>query len=206
MNINNRILYDNKGNIVLKKELFEQGFVYIYVLQLNRSDGRTTSQICIRKTEEEEIKFTIGKDGYYVLCRIIVSDTPNEGYYYANDSLYKGSEEIDLQEIINVNPEVSQLNIVFYQYFQMYKLKICYINLVKNILSSSCSIRCNSKYANQSDIYKRDLLWSAINTLEYLIEMGQYEEAEKLLERITDCNGICDNSETFNNNNCGCGN
>jgi len=35
-----------------------------------------------------------------------------------------------------------------------------------------------------------------------MIEMGQYEEAERLLLRISGCNGLCDNLKT----NCGCGN
>jgi hypothetical protein len=42
-------------------------------------------------------------------------------------------------------------------------------------------------------IYKRDLLWSALNVIKYMIEIDQYEEAERLLERIMGCNGLCNN-------------
>jgi hypothetical protein len=48
------------------------------------------------------------------------------------------------------------------------------------------------------------LLWSAINTIIYLAETEQFEEAERLLERITNCNGLCENNQS--NCGCGCGN
>jgi hypothetical protein len=34
--------------------------------------------------------------------------------------------------------------------------------------------------------------------------MEQFEEAERLLERVTGCNGLCD-FDKFNTCNCGCG-
>jgi len=46
------------------------------------------------------------------------------------------------------------------------------------------------------------LLWSAINVITYLAETEQFEEAERLVERIMGCNGLCDSDEE---NSCGCG-
>jgi len=53
-------------------------------------------------------------------------------------------------------------------------------------------------------LYKRDLLLSAINVISYLAEMEKFEEAERLLERITSCNGLCDYND-INLRGCGCG-
>ena len=45
-------------------------------------------------------------------------------------------------------------------------------------------------------MYKRDLVWATLNVINYLIEDGLFEEAQKILEEIQSCNGIC-----YNDNN-----
>ena len=124
-------------------------------------------------------------------------------YYYKDGHFYKGLSEVELSELINVNPEISGLDISYYYYFQLCKLRKCYIKAAKAILDKKAPIRCDSKGVDHSDIYKRDLLWSAMNTIMYLAESEQFEEAERLLERITGCNGLCEN--TNSKCNCGCG-
>ena len=39
-----------------------------------------------------------------------------------------------------------------------------------------------------------------------MVEIDQFEEAERLLERVTKCNGLCNNmcSDSVNVSNCGC--
>ena len=46
----------------------------------------------------------------------------------------------------------------------------------------------------------------AINVIKYLIDLTQYYEAQKILENVTQCNGIC-NTNTMNvssGGGCGC--
>jgi len=64
---------------------------------------------------------------------------------------------------------------------------------------------CNKPNSDSSLIYKRDLLWSAMNVIKYLVEMDQLEEAQRLLEEITACNGLCSSSQPEFTSNCGCG-
>jgi len=73
---------------------------------------------------------------------------------------------------------------------------------VKKVLDERTSIQCNNTGVDKGDLYKRDLLLSAINVITYLAEMEQFEEAERLLERISGCNGLCD---TTSSSSCGCG-
>ena len=73
-------------------------------------------------------------------------------------------------------------------------------------------------------IYRRDFIWATINVLNYLIDACQFEEAEKILEEVQRCNGMCYNIDgrknitsiwlTYSKNNstgvildsgCGCG-
>lgn len=199
-----KIISDINCNTIVQNEEFRKGFVYVYILQLNKADGNTITQVFIREDEESEIKFNIGYDGFYTLCRLVVPNSASDSYYYYDGTFYKGLKEVELSELINVNPEISGLDISYYYYFQLCKLRKCYIKAAKSILDNRASIRCDSRGVSQSDIYKRDLLWSAINTIIYLAETEQFEEAERLLERITNCNGLCENNQS--NCGCGCGN
>ena len=202
-----KITADINCNTIVQNEEFNPGFVYVYVLQLNKANGSTISQVFIREKAEEEIKFTIRQDGYYTLCKIIVPTDPNNqstNYYYYEGDFYKNDKQVELAELININPEVSGLELAYYYYFQLCKLRRCYIAAAKSILDKRAPINCDSNMVSKADIYKRDLLLSAINVITYLAEMEQFEEAERLLERVTGCNGLCDSYE-FKTCGCGCG-
>lgn len=200
-----KIISDINCNTIVQNEGFNTDYIYIYILQLNKSNDKTISQSFVRTSADEEIKFTIGQDGYYTLCKLKVPLDESMPYYYKDEKFYyKGIREASLYELLSVNPEESQLQITYYYYFQLCKLRKCYINIASKIINDRTSIKCNSNGVNKEDIYKRDLLLSAINVITYLAEMEQFEEAERLLERITGCNGLCDSYE-FKTRGCGCG-
>lgn len=195
-----KIVADKNCNTIVQNEAFDPAFIYIYILQLNKYDGDTISQTFVKTSPEEEIVFTIGQDGYYTLCRLIVPLDESQPYYYKGGKFYKNIQEVDLKELIQVNPEVSKIGVTYYYYFQLCRLRKCYIAEAQKILNNTATIRCN---VNKQDTYKRDLLWSAINTISYLAEMEQFEEAERLLERIIGCNGLCE--ADYKSCGCGCG-
>lgn len=200
-----KIISDINCNTIVQNEGFNPDYIYIYILQLNKSNGETVCQSFVRTNEEQEIKFTIGKDGYYTLCKLKVPYDESMPYYYKDEKFYyRGIREASLYELLSINPEESQLQITYYYYFQLCKLRKCYVNIAQKIINDRNSIRCSSNGVNKEDIYKRDLLLSAINVITYLAEMEQFEEAERLLERITGCNGLCD-SDKIKNCGCGCG-
>lgn len=197
-----KIISDRNCNTIVQNEEFDPHYAYIYILQLNKHSGETFSQTFVKTKEDEDIVFNIGQDGFYTLCRLKIVNTPTEPYYYKDGRFYKGLEEVSLAEVLAINPEVSHAEITYYYYFQLCKLRKCFINIASRIINNTASIQCETR-VNSQDSYKRDLLWAAINVITYLAEMEQFEEAERLLERITGCNGLCDN-ET-NNCSCGCG-
>jgi hypothetical protein len=48
-------------------------------------------------------------------------------------------------------------------------------------------------------------VWMAINVISYLVEFKQLAEAQRVLERISSCNGVCNNnSYKTKTNGCGC--
>lgn len=195
-----KIIADINCNTIVQNEEFDPNYVYIYIFQLNRYDGSTTSQTFVKTNAEDVIKFTIGEDGYYTLCKLQVPLSNKCPYYYKEGRFYKNIEEVSLNELLQVNPEVSGIGITYYYYFQLCKLRKCYIEEAQKVINSTATIRCNN---SSIDTYKRDLLWSAINVITYMAEMEQFEEAERLLERIVGCNGLCESE--YNRCSCGCG-
>lgn len=232
-----KIITDRDCNTIVKNEEFSNLFIYIYILQLNNNDGTTKSQTFIREKEDDEIKFTIRKDGFYTLCRlkILRNDLSKEQFpnfltveekfslmnsekkeefinkglvFYQNGKYYyKKSkkrldeiEEVSIQKLIQINHTLTNIDITYYYYFQTCKLVSCYIALAQKVLDERSNIQCNNNKVNSKDIYLRDLVWSALNTIIYMAEQDQFEEASRLLESIIGCNGLCDDEYS----NCGC--
>ena len=204
MNYCDRIITDKNWNTIVQNDPFEEGFVYVYILQRNRSTG-IVNELLVKETEDSQVIFKkIREDGFYTLCTIKISTDERFPYYYKDGKFYKNIEQVPLQEIIDVNPEVSKVEIDYQNYFQVCRLKKCYINYCQQIFDKRLNLECKISDINSNLIYKRDLVWSALNVIKYMTELDQYEEAERLLERITGCNGLCDQSDS--NGGCGCGN
>ena len=203
-----KIIADKNCNTIVQNEEFDPRYVYIYIIQLNKYDGTTVSQTFVRTEAEQEIIFTIGQDGFYTLCRLRISKDENDKYYYKDDQFYKDIDQISsLTEILNINLESFEdqehigIQKTYWYYFQLCRLRRCYVNIASKIINDTATIKCE-KTLNKFDTYRRDLLWSAINVITYLAETEQFEEAERLVERIMGCNGLCDSDEK---NSCGCG-
>ena len=127
-------------------------------------------------------------------------------YYTDGESFYKkGStdEKVTIEEILNIDTSGTTISKINKEYVSICFLYKCYLNLCKQILSSQINTTCK-KQLNISDlIYKRDLAWSAINVVKYLVEFRQLDEATRIIDQITQCNGICQNT-TRSNYGCGC--
>lgn len=86
----------------------------------------------------------------------------------------------------------------------------CFYKLCKNLLGDLPG-RCKNRLSDvQTLIYNRDIIWMAINVIKYLIELKQYYEAQRVLEDITQCGGICKDvmvdKNTIGGGGCGCNN
>lgn len=89
------------------------------------------------------------------------------------------------------------------------KLRKCYINLCQQIFESKNFSPCWNKNKVDSElIYKRDLVWMAINVITYLWKLGNNsEEIKRILNQLNNCNGLCEsypNNSKLESNGCGC--
>lgn len=192
-------IFPKSCGISIQEDNYDSSYAFVYILQLNKVRHSTT-QVFIKTLEDEEVIFDNLLDGFYTLVTLKVPYSMSNMYYYKDGKFYKNIQEVELQEIVDTNPEVSGVEVSYQYYFHTCRLRKCYVNICQEILDKVASIECDKKNLDRNLIYKRDLIWSALNVIKYMAEAEQYEEAERLLERITGCNGLCDNSY----GECGC--
>lgn len=131
-------------------------------------------------------------------------------YFASNNKVYKyingNTSEVDLSEILILTPVNTTISKTSEDFISICFLRKCYINLCKQILNDRGFSSCWNKNKIDSElIYKRDLVWMAINVIKYLTECEQLAEVERLVEIINGCNGLCSQSNfSQNSNGCGC--
>lgn len=195
-----------------------ENYSYIYVVQLNKTEENLTLSK-IRESANEKISFNFGEDGYYTIARIEVKkykdslEEDSEGepeesvadiqYYYDGEKfLDEEGNPVSLQDVID---GTTSQYIEYSGFFSTCRLRKCFITLCKKILNEGVfsGDKCTTK-ADPQLSYQRDLVWSVYNTIQYLLDFGQYDEAQRLIERINVCPGICHGVEKENGGGCGC--
>ena len=175
----------------------------------------------------DESTFETSMDGLYRVTHIIL---PNETWlalaislnslgiytniYYYNTTTSKfmkysnnTSTEATIEEILGINAtDATTIVKAEKNTFTMCRLKSCFYKYCRGLLDV-LPIKCKSKDYENS-IYTRDLIWMAINCIQYLLDQSQYYAAEELLEKVTGCNGLCKDSSPLpkTSNDCGCSN
>ena len=82
-------------------------------------------------------------------------------------------------------------------------LQQCYINYCKRIFDHLLN-KCRVSTYND-DLYARDFIWMTLNIIDYLIEFGQFMDAERIIEEFNTCGGFCTgNPEHIKSHGCGC--
>ena len=114
--------------------------------------------------------------------------------------------QVTITEVLEVNPINTTISKTSRDYVSICFLRKCYINLCQQIFNDRGFSHCWSKNEVDSElVYKRDLIWMAINVIKYLTECEQLAEVERIIETIQGCNGLCTSSNLIRNTNgCGC--
>ena len=198
----NKIYVDRNCNMIIEDNSFNCNYVQVFIMKLTTSNGSTPTKTIVRENRSQKVVFDKVEDGFYTICKLTIPVDESMPYYYRNGKFYHNVQEVYLQEIININPEVSQVQFDYIYYFSTCNLRKCFIKACQDIFAQQTSI-CNKSNIDHSLTYKRDLLWSALNVIDYMVEMDQMEEAQRLLAEITGCNGLCSPQSNFSG--CGCG-
>lgn len=205
--------------------------VTINVVQLERIDATDliASTFGNHSTITDEATVNLAKDGNYLVSHIIVPTVTwleNEknksgnllsdySAIYVSDGIrtYKYIDEelveCPVLELAERNPEGTTISITAKNTFSICYLSKCFVTLCNEILNMNL-LKCKSKNADLDDlIFKRDFIWMTINVIKYNIDMEQYKEAQRVLEQVNYCNGLCPDTNsygksTYKSSGCGC--
>lgn len=164
--------------------------------------------------------FKINEDGLYVMSHYIiprydkiqyVDSLTNSKLVYAYDGqdivkyINKKWEKVKIADFVELNI-TDNFTVAFCQdyLFSICHLKKCFFNINKELLSRFCGKdRCQTE-KHRDVVYKRDLLWMGINTIDYLLDEDRYFEALNLLKMFVGCSGFCNDNNEYGSRDCGC--
>lgn len=174
--------------------------------------------------DAKSIEVPIYKDGYFkvqVICvpkekvakSIINTTDPSlskRSYFYVKgNSLYQVTLNGDVKSSIEIVEDLDKTNTYTWdkEYISICRLKQCYINICREILDNMCQFgKCNPDIKKDSDlIFRRDVAWMAINVIEYLVKNNKLVEAGRIIDQLSGCNGICQQTTLKTVSGCGCG-
>ena len=123
-------------------------------------------------------------------------------YKYINEEV----SQVNITEILIVNTVDTTVSRISKDFISICLLRKCYINLCQQIFNSRGFSNCSDRSKIDSElVYKRDLVWMAINVIKYLTECEQLAEVNRIIETIQGCNGVCTpNTLIDNSDDCGC--
>ena len=143
-------------------------------------------------------------------------DLYENGVYFLGeeDKFYKYKlgviTEVTLGEILEVNQTNTTLIKTSLHTFELCHLEECFFKLCMYLLDNMpCTDPCFTEKMKgfAGEILNRDIIWMALNAIKYCIEQQQFFRAQKILERVETCWGICrdlDNVNSTQYKGCGC--
>ena len=197
--------------------------ISIDVLQHNQ----TLKTIYTKHDTLKSIDIPIGFDGWFSLVHLVIPNIEwfnkelekTEGsalglydivYFSDGTDIYKyingETSQVTIDDILEINTVNTTISRISRDFVSICFLRKCYINLCQQIFEDRGFSHCWNKNKVDSElIYKRDLVWMAINVIKYLTECEQLAEVERIIETIQGCNGLCVSSNlTSKTNGCGC--
>ena len=219
---------DDPTKTSLKTYPFIQSVTLNAITQL-QFDGTTILDkygVTLHNTPLDETTLDTSYDGLYMVTHIILptqvwlnlaislnslSVYTNIYYYDTTTSkfmkyLNQQASEVTIDEILGINvTDATTIVRSDKNTFCMCRLMACFYGKCKYLLVN-LPAKCKRKEDEQS-IYIRDLIWMGINAIKYSIDIGQYYQAQNILEQITGCNGLCNSASDsikYTNYDCGC--
>lgn len=211
---------ENVNTNIPQTEDFVQSESYITLNQLN--DLLNLSHIS--ETQRHFLDEYVETDNFITLAQIgtlfgllnhsnrtlrnsVTSPSFKKGYYSDGNKIYYTdgtvTRDVSIQEILEVNSDAYNFVKLTDNFFSVCYLRKCYVSLCQKIFKARAFDRCFNSKVDSQLTYKRDLVWAALNVIDYMIDSNQLTEAQRLLERINGCNGLCSKEETGEQV-CGC--
>lgn len=207
--------YLNERQVSIRNYTWEDTITLNIILTVNsKEEEEMETYEVVPHTDIDSVDFTLQKDGLYKVKHIIMPT--NEWFNYVKERDINHFDEysivyffdleterffkynkgvlstIEIQEILEVNIEATNLVESISYTFEMCHIKECFFKLCKHLLENMPCECVNAKDFSD-EILNRDIIWMAINVIVYLLEQRQYYKAQSILEQIETCWGICNN-------------
>lgn len=221
---------DENSQGLVARQLKYSETASVVVLEHITSDEESKIDKPFINIHKKHIQIPINFDGYFKVQYIVIPNAEwfereynrQSGsalsdykiiYYTDGYSIYKyipedknPPVEVDIEELLERNPtDDDSISRIESEHVSICYLQKCYINLCKQIFEKSNLVACFKKESIEDLSYKRDLVWMTINIIKYLVSLCQLDEAQRYIELINGCNGICNNKNKKNGVQEGCG-
>lgn len=228
-----------ESNVTVKNRFRYSDTYSIDILRLNKTTGPVIENKVITEHKKfpEDIELDIKFDGWFTVYHIVIPSIEwfnkelskssasalslyDVVYYTNGQDIFKyidgHSESVDINELIERNPEGTTISIIDKEYVSICFLRKCFINLCQQIFNSKglwgdglnkSRLGCcpNTKAVDSDLIFRRDIVWSALNVIKYMTEFNQLAEAQRIIEQLGGCNGLCKSEfRQMSQHGCGC--
>lgn len=181
-------------------------------------------------------EYVLPKDGTYSYYKLVIPilehfavgdsyiNMANEMFYFSgNIYLVNSSAPVQMSEsevfansiilenclqwydTVNNNKASQTFYLPAKKIFSVCKLNRCLALLQKRLLG--CNNPCKNMGCNKdTETEYRNFLFSAMYVFDYLKDIGNFSEAQRILDNLSSCNFICNDLDELTNNDCGCGN
>lgn len=217
------------SDVTVKGRFKYSDTVSIDLLQHNKSDEYELQipVYTLHDSESKQVTLPVKFDGWFTVLHIVLpskdwfdrelaketgSSLPlyDTVYYSDGENLFKyingTSTTATIEEVAERNTEETTISKTCENYVSICFLNKCYLSLCQQILEDRGLSPCWDKNTVDTDlVFRRDYVWMAINVIKYMVQFEQLAEAERIIERISNCNGLCKSEfKRMPSHGCGC--
>ena len=221
---------ESSQGLVAKQFKYSETASIVIIEHIKAFENNIIDNPVIKVHDRDNITLPIKFDGYFKVQYIVI---PNQQWFeqelsresgsalndykiiYFTDGIYiykyfpetkEPPRIVFAEELVERNPtEEDSISKIESEHVSICHIQKCYVDLCKQIFDKSNLAPCFSKENIDDLIYKRDLVWMTINVVTYLVSLCQLNEAERYIELINGCNGVCKQNKKSNNDmSCGC--
>lgn len=98
----------------------------------------------------------------------------------------------DAEEVIQRNTEGTTISLDCDTLVSICHLLHCYLSLCQDIFENQGFSKCLDRSDVDDELrYKRDLVMMTLHVIKYLVQYNRLHEAQRIIEEIGGCNGLC---------------
>lgn len=154
-------------------------------------------------------RFAIPTQAFYDAEKTGVRFVDRSIYYSNGTNIYKVvsgvATVISISDFIKEDLTASVVSYSKNSFISICYLNKCFADKVKAIIDAAVDVKCTKDLTTVNKLKsERDLLFAITYNIRYLQNLCENDEAQRLIELIMACGGMCSSTLVSNDNDCGC--